>query len=146
MWTRETSDNVVPALASLLTYLESQYITLITLNNAIFLAREQTMLEVEDSYVNIESISRYITLGNNRQWLPFISDDVVPGLLPILEYFELNYATITSLQNAVTDMSNHIQTEIDNIEFPTNPNASRITRHNYINHEHNIIKKVNNHT
>ena len=42
-------------------------------------------------------------------------------------------------------MNNHIQTEIDNIEFPTNPNASKITRHHYINHEHNIIKKVNNH-
>ena len=51
IWTPETSDNVVPGLASLLTYLEPQYVTLITLNNAIFLAREQTMLEVEGSYV-----------------------------------------------------------------------------------------------
>ena len=39
-------------------------------------------------------------------------------------------------------MNNHIQTEIDNIDFPTNPNAGKITRHHYINHEHNIIKKV----
>ena len=137
--------NVVPGLASLLTYLESQYVTLITLNNAVFLAREQTMLEAEDSYVNKESISRYITLDNNRQWFPFISDDVVPGLLSILEYLEINYATITSLQNAITDMNNHIQTEVDNIDFPTNPSGSKITRQHYINHEHNIIKKVNNH-
>ena len=36
IWTPETSDNVVPGLASLLTYLESQYVTLITLNNAVF--------------------------------------------------------------------------------------------------------------
>ena len=36
IWTPETSDNVVPGLASLLTYLGSQYITLITLNNATF--------------------------------------------------------------------------------------------------------------
>ena len=127
IWTPETSDNVVPGLASLLTYLESQYVTLITLNNAVFLAREQTMLEVEDSYVNKESISRYITLDNNLQWFPFISDDVVPGLLSILEYLELNYATITSLQNAIAYMSNHIQTEIDNIEIPTNPSVSEIT-------------------
>ena len=42
-------------------------------------------------------------------------------------------------------MSNHIQTEIDNIDFPTNPSGSKITRHHYINHEHNIFKKVNNH-
>ena len=103
------------------------------------------MLEIEDSYVNKESISRYITLGYNRQWFPFISDDVVPGLLSILEYLGLNYATITSLQNAITDMSNYIQTEIDTIEFPTNPDASKTSRHHYINHEHTIIKKVNNH-
>ena len=69
----------------------------------------------------------------------------VPGLLSILEYLELNYATITSLQNAITDMSNHIQTEIDNIVIPTSPNASKTTRHHYTNHEHNIIKKDNSH-
>jgi hypothetical protein len=64
----------------------------------------------------------------------------------VLEYLELNYATIASLQNAITDMNNHIQTEIDNIEFPTNPGgASKTTRHHYINHEHNLFKKVNNH-
>ena len=69
-------------------------------------------------------------------WSENPSDDVVPGLEPILEYLELKYATITSLQNAITDMNNHIQTEMDNIEFSTNPNASKITRHRYINHEH----------
>ena len=63
------------------------------------------MLDVEDSYVNKLSISRYTTdFDNNRLWFPFISDDVVPGLLSILGYLELNYATITSLQNAITDM------------------------------------------
>ena len=78
-------------------------------------------------------------------WLPNPSDNVVPGLESILEYLELNYATIASLQNAITDMHNHIQTEIDNIDFPTNPDAGKTTRHHYINHEHNIFKKVNNH-
>ena len=115
------------------------------LNGAIFLAREQTMLEAGDSYVNKGSTSRYIALDNNRQRFPFISDDVVPGLLSMLEHLESNYATITSLQNAIADMSNHIQTEIDNIEFPTNPGGSKITRHHYINHEPNIHKKVNGH-
>ena len=36
IWTPETSDNVVPGLASLLTYLVSQYVTLITLKNVSF--------------------------------------------------------------------------------------------------------------
>ena len=42
-------------------------------------------------------------------------------------------------------MNNHIQTEIDNIEFPTNPSVSKINRHHYINCEHNIIKKIHKH-
>ena len=53
----------------------------------------------------------------------------------ILEYTELNYAAITSSQNAITDTSNQIQTEIDNIELPTNLNAGKIARHHETNHE-----------
>ena len=68
-----------------------------------------------------------------------------PELDSILRYLELKYATITSLQNAITDMSNHMQTEIDNIVIPTKPNASKTTRHHYNNYEHNTIKKVTNH-
>ena len=78
-------------------------------------------------------------------WSPNPSDNVVPGLESILEYLELKYATITSLQNATTDMSNQIQTEIDNIEIPTNPSVSKITRHHYINYEHTTIKTINKH-
>ena len=37
--TPETSDNAAPGLASLLTYLGSQYIALVTLSNAIFFYR-----------------------------------------------------------------------------------------------------------
>ena len=104
------------------------------------------MLDVEGSYVNTESISRYTTdFDNNRLGFPFISDDVVPGLLSILEYLGLNYATITSLQNAITDMSIHIRTEIYNIEIPTNPGVNKLTRHHYINYAHNVIKKINRH-
>ena len=117
-----------------------------TLKKAIFVSYEQAMLDVGDSYVNKKSISRYTTdFDNNRLPFPFISDDVVPGLLSLLEYLELNYATIASLQNAITYMSNHGQTEIDNIEMPTNPSVSKIMRHHYINCEHNITTKINKH-
>ena len=43
-------------------------------------------------------------------------------------------------------MSNHIQTEINNIVIPTNPSVNEITRHHNTNYEHNIIKKTNKHT
>ena len=42
-------------------------------------------------------------------------------------------------------MSSHIQTEIDNIEIPTNPSVSKITRHHHINYGHHIIKVINQH-
>ena len=146
MWVPEVSDNVVPGLESLLTYLENQYVSLIAMTSAIHRSYELTMIEVEGSYVNKESISRYVNLNFELQWFPFISDDVVPGLKSILEYLELNYATIASLQNAITDMNNHIQTEIANIEFPTNPDgATKLNRHHYINYENNVVKKIHNH-
>ena len=144
-WTPSPSDTVVPGLESLLLFLENQYITLITLNGAITASYNQTMLEVEDLYLNKFYIARLITIDNNLQWFPLISDLYVPGLESLLEFLQLNYATIASLQNAITDMHNHIQTEIDNIDFPTNPDAGKTTRHHYINHEHTIFKKVNNH-
>ena len=91
--------------------------------------------------MNKEGISRYTAdFDNNRLGFPFISDDVVPGLLSILEYPELNYATIASLQNALADLSNHIQTEIGNIEIPSNPSVNKITRHHYTNYGHNTTK------
>ena len=142
-WTPSPSDNVVPGLESLLLFLENQYITLITLNGAITASYNQTMLEVEGSYLNKDYIATYITIDSNIQWFPRISDLLVPGLESLLEYLQLNYATITSLQNAITDMNDHIQ-QIDNIAFPTNPNAGKIIRPHYIDHEHNIFK-VNNH-
>ena len=106
------------------------------------------MLDIEVSYVNQDRIARYMLDFDNRKWFPRISDLFVPGLSSILEYFELNYATVASLQNAITDMSNHIQTEIDNLEIPTNPtnpSVSEITRYNYISYEHNIINNISIH-
>ena len=71
------------------------------------------------SFLNNDTISRYVlNLGyivggslGECIWSPNPSDDVVPGPESILEYLELKYATITPLQNAITAMSNHIQTE-----------------------------------
>ena len=138
-WVPLPSDTVVPGLESLLLFLENQYITLITMNGAITASYNQTMLEVEDTYLNKDYIAIYITIDNNLQWFPRISDLYVPGLESLLEYLQLNYASLTSLQNAITDMNNRIQTEIDNIEFPTNPSGSKINRHHYINYEHTIF-------
>ena len=141
------SDDFAPGLDSLLTYLEEKYATITLAEDTNALA----MTYIGDNYLNNDRISRYIlnpgysvdgSIEERFMWLPNPSDNVVPGLEPILKYFELNYATIASLQNAITDMTNHIQTEIDNIDFPTNPDAGKTTRHYYINHGHNIFKRL----
>ena len=138
-WTPSPSDNVVPGSESLLLFLENRYITLITLNGAITASYNQAMLEVEYSYVHKNYIATYMAIDNNLQWFPRISDLFLPGLESLLEYLQLNYATITSLQNAITEVINHIQTEMGNIDFPTGPNAGKITRHHYVNHEHHMF-------
>ena len=74
------------------------------MNGAITASYNQTMLEVGDLYLNKFYIATYITIDNELQWFPRVSDLYVPGLESILEYLELNYATVASLQNAITDM------------------------------------------
>ena len=145
------SDDFVPGLDSLLTYLEEKYATIALVEDTNAL----TITYTDDNYSNNDKTSRYelnpfwtsgASLDEQYIWSPDrVWDNVVPGLDSILRYLELKYATITSLQDAITYMNNHIQTEIGNIVIPTNPNASKITRHHYNNHEHNIIKKVDNH-
>ena len=156
LWIPEISDIVVPGLESLLTYLEETYATVSSVQGTI-----DDINDINDNlgnYMNTDQIATYVLNAGyfidpeneeEYMWEPNTNDYYVPGLGSLLQYLELNYATITSLQNAITDMNNHIQSEIANIEFPTNPTnpdgATKTTRHYYINHEHNLFKKVNNH-
>ena len=56
--------------------------------------------------------------NENYLWIPEVSDNVVPGLDSLIIYIKSNSATLTSLQNAITNLSNNIQTEISNLEIP----------------------------
>ena len=51
------------------------------------------------------------TLNGNYLWIPETSDNVVPGLDSMITYTQSNYATLAALQNAITHISNNIQTE-----------------------------------
>ena len=57
-------------------------------------------------------------LNEQYLWIPEISDNVVPGLDSMITYTQSKYATLTALQNAITNITNNIQTEIDNLEIP----------------------------
>ena len=45
----------------------------------------------------------------------------------MITYFQLKYATLTALQNAITNINNNVQTEINNLETPNqgNPNFNK---------------------
>ena len=57
------------------------------------------------------------SLNGNYLWIPETSDNVAPGLDSMITYTQSKYATLTALQNAVTNINNIIQTEIDSLEI-----------------------------
>ena len=123
-----------------ITLVEDANTLTITYTDDNYLHNDNIPYELNPFWTSDESLDEQYIWSPDRVW-----DNVAPELDPILRYLELKYARITSLQNAITDMNNHTQTEIDNIVIPTGPNASKTTRHHYNNHGHNIIKRVNNH-
>ena len=58
--------------------------------------------------------------NGNYLWIPERSDNVVPGLTSLLTYTQSKYATLTSLQNSITNANNTINTEMQNLQTETN--------------------------
>ena len=76
------------------------------------------------------------SLTDNYLWIPETSDNVVPGLGSLLTYIQSKYATLTALQNSITNINNTInteiqtlQTEINNIE--NNPGTGNVSKQNH---------------
>ena len=51
------------------------------------------------------------SLNESYLWIPEVSDNVVPGLDSMITYTQSKYATLTALQNAITNIINNIQIE-----------------------------------
>ena len=81
------------------------------------------------------------SLTDNYIWIPEgITDNAVPGLDSILTYTQSKYATLTALQNSITNINNtinteiqNLQTEINNIEISNPKNVSKGS-HNHTSH------------
>ena len=58
------------------------------------------------------------SLNENCLWIPEVSGNVVPGLDSMITYSQSKYATLTALQDAITNINNIMQTEINNLETP----------------------------
>lgn len=89
--------------------------------------------------------------NDNYFWIPEVSYNVVPGFGSILVYSRSKFPTLTSLQNAITIISNIIQNETNNLELPNQGivNASKQLCHrnsfaDYIFQRNNTIHTYGN--
>ena len=55
--------------------------------------------------------------NGNYLWVPGVSNNVVPGLDSFSTYTHSEYATLAAIQNAITNVNNNIQTEMNNLEI-----------------------------
>ena len=110
------------------------------ITNNITETNTQTITYVDNSYLNNGKIATLIvntvpSLSENYLWIPEgITDNVVPGLDSLLTYRQSTYATLTALQNSITNINNtinnevqNLQTEINNIEI-TKPSTGNVSK------------------
>ena len=95
------------------------------------------------------------SLNENFLWiLECITDNVVPGLDSLLIHIQSKYATLTPLQNPITNLNNIINGEIQNIQIEINiieiinpqnvsKNLSYHTSHTDFMYQRNIINNDN---
>ena len=79
------------------------------------------------------------SLTENYLWIPETADNVVPGIGSLLTYIQSTYATLTALQNSVTNINTtinnemqNLQTEINNIEI-INPSTANVSKELHYN-------------
>ena len=112
------------------------------ITNNITETNNQTIIYVDHNYLNNNNKITTIMLNPtpsltyNYLWIPETSDNVVPGLDSLLTYPQSKYATLTSLQNSITNINNTInddiqtlQTEINNIEI--NPGTGNVSKQSH---------------
>jgi hypothetical protein len=115
------------------------------ITNNITETNNQTINYVDDNYIKNDKIATIIiapTPGtDNYLWIPETTDNVVPGLDSLLTYIQSKYATLTALQNSITNINNTInteiqtlQTEIDNIE--NNPGTGNVSKESHYHTSH----------
>ena len=93
------------------------------------------------------------SLNENYLWIPATSNNVAPGLDSMIIYTQPKYATLTALQNAITNINNNSnnRTEITNSEVPNQGNLNvykelyyNTTHTDYTFQRNNTIHKYDN--
>ena len=113
----------------------------------------QTINYVDNNYLNDDRIATIVvnptpSITENYSWIPETSDNVVPGLDSILTYTQSKYATLTALQNSITNINNTInneiqalQTEINNIEITSSTGNVSKDLHYHTSHTDFMFKR-----
>ena len=117
------------------------------ITNNITETNNQTITYADNNYPNNDKIATIIlnptpSLTDNYLWIPETSDNVVPGLGSLLTYTQPKYATLTALQNSVTNTNNTInaeiqtlQTEINNVEI-SDPGTGNVSKESHYHTSH----------
>ena len=93
------------------------------ITNNIIETNTQTINYTDGNYLNNNKIATVILnptppLNEDYLWILETSDNLVPGLDSMVTYIQPKYATSAALQNAITNIQNHIRTEINDLETP----------------------------
>ena len=110
------------------------------ISNNIIETNTQTINYIDNNYLNTNRIARIIvnptpSLTENYLWIPETTDNVVPGLDSLLTYIQSKCATLTALQNSITNINDTINGEIQNLQSEknnieiTNPQTVRLNSH-----------------
>ena len=91
------------------------------ITNNITETNTETINYVDNLYSNNYEIATVIvnptpSPTENYLWIPETTDNVVPGLDSLLTYLQSKYATLTALQNSITNINTTINNEIQNIQ------------------------------
>ena len=94
------------------------------MTNNITETNNKTIAYVDNSYLNNDKIATIVvnptpSLTDNYIWTPATTDNVVPGLDSLLTYTQSEYATLTALQNSLTNTNHTTNTEIQNLQTET---------------------------
>ena len=78
------------------------------ITNNITETNNRTITYVDNNYLNNDKIATVTinltpSLTENYLWIPEVSDNVVPGFGSLITYLNQKFASISTLQNSITD-------------------------------------------
>ena len=117
------------------------------ITNNITETNNQTITYVDNNYLNNNKLATIIanptpSLTENYLRIPEVSGNVIPVLDSLITYLNQEFASISTLQNSLTNINNiinneiqNLQTEINNIEI-TNPSTQNVSKYLHYHTSH----------